>query len=153
MLKAMLCVEDITETGVNLTPSNSFTVQEFHYDYGRRRDAMGRPYGPTESAYMDFTVKVSSDESAKVFFERMKENDPYAYSILFDVYFKNMSQLSNYEDAMVARGYLVEVEEMFDKTPQADLMVGQMLIHAKLLLTNITYVGVESNLKLQIVTD
>ena len=61
MLKAMLCVEDITETGVNLTPSNSFTVQEFHYDYGRRRDAMGRPYGPTESAYMDFTVKVSSD--------------------------------------------------------------------------------------------
>lgn len=153
MLKAMLCVEDITETGVNLTPSNSFTVQEFHYDYGRRRDAMGRPYGPTESAYMDFTVRVSSDASAKVFFERMKENDPYAYSILFDVYFKNMSQMSNYEDAMVARGYLVEVEEMFDKTPQANLMVGQMLIHAKLLLTNITYVGVESNLKLQIVTD
>lgn len=149
----MLCVEDITETGVNLTPSNSFTVQEFHYDYGRRRDAMGRPYGPTESAYMDFTVRVSSDASAKVFFERMKENDPYAYSILFDVYFKNMSQMSNYEDAMVARGYLVEVEEMFDKTPQANLMVGQMLIHAKLLLTNITYVGVESNLKLQIVTD
>ena len=49
--------------------------------------------------------------------------------------------LSQYEDLLLATGYIVDVEESYENFILSDKTVNQTLIHARLLLCNITYVG------------
>jgi hypothetical protein len=152
-LKALLVVEDITEQGVNVWQDNCFTVQHFSYDCHRRRNDAGEPYGPTVPAYLDFTVKVASDNNGKVFFERMQQDETFPYSFLFNASFNSMRRLSECQDAMVVTGYIVEVEESYGEVSTEEGVEEQMLIHARLLVSNIAYLGQESILELTITKD
>ena len=152
-LKSYLVVGDMVESGVSLLSSTGFTVQEVHYDCSRKRNSRGFPYGPTQSACLYVTLKVASNESSKVFFDHMAENQPYAYSFLYDVSFSKMRQMSDFEDAMVAHGYVVDVEETYESSPNTNGAADQMLLRVKLLLTNITYIGRDSNVTMQITID
>ena len=152
-LKALLVTEDITEQGINVLQDNGFTVQHFRYECRRNRNAAGHPYGPTLPAYLDFTVRVSSGEAGKVFFERLRANETFPYSFLFNANFNGMRRLSECQDAMVATGYIIDLEESYDKDPGDDGSAEQMLIHARLLLSNLAYLGRENVLKLTITND
>ena len=152
-LKALLVTEDITEQGVNVWQNNSFTVQHFSYECQRKRNDAGLPFGATLPAYLDFTVRIASGESGKVFVERMKLNGTFPYSFLFNASFNGLRQLSEYQDAMVARGYVVDLEESYDKAPGADGSTEQMLLHARLLLSKLSYLGRERVLDLTITND
>ena len=152
-LKALLVVDDITEQGVSVMQENCFTVQHFSYACSRRRNQAGVPYGPTVPSYLDFTVKVTSDNNGKVFMDRMRQNKTFPYSFLFNARFNDMRYLSEYEDAMVATGYIVDVEESYDNTPREKGSSDQILIRARLLLSNITYLGYERELELMITKD
>lgn len=152
-LKAMLVVEDISEQGVNVMQGNCFTVQHFSYACSRRRNDAGTPYGPTLPAYLDFTVKVASGNSGKVFFERMHQDSTFPYSFLFNADFNDVRRLSACEDAMIATGYIIDVEECYDKDIRLDANSEQMLIRARLLLSNIAYLGNERTLSLIITND
>ena len=152
-LKALLVVENIAEQGINVWQNNSFTVQHFSYECRRRRNDSGKPYGQTLPAYLDFTVRVSSGESGKVFFDRMRTNETFPYSFLFNASFNSMRRLSECEDAMVVTGYIVEVEELFESAPASDGSAEQMLIHARLLISNLAYLGQEHTLNLTITND
>ena len=152
-LKALLVTENIAEQGINVWQQNSFTVQHFSYECLRRRNESGTPYGPTLPAYLDFTVKVASDNNGKVFFERMQMNETFPYSFLFNASFNEMRRLSQCEDALVATGYIVEVEELFEGAPASDGSADQMLIRARLLISNLAYLGKERTLNLTITND
>ena len=143
-LKALLVLEDITEGGVSVWQNNCFTVQHFSYACERKRNAAGIPFGPTQPSYLYFTVRISSDESAKEFLERLASRDPYPYSFLFNASFSDKRRLAQCEDALVARAYLTDVEESFEE---------QMLIKGKLLLCNLSYLGQNDSLKLTITND
>ena len=143
-LKAMLVLDDISEDGVTVWQDNCFTVQQFTYQCERRRNQSGVPYGPTLPAFLDFTVRVASGESGKVFYSRMNSREPFPYSFLFNASFNDMRRLANCEDSMVVKGYIIDVEEVFDE---------HMLIHGKLLLCNLAYLGQERTLKLIITND
>lgn len=147
-LKALLVVEDITEQGVNVWQDNCFTVQHFHYECRRRRDERGVPYGPTQTSFLDFSVRVSSNESGKAFFERMKVDEPFPYSFLFNALFDSQRHLSEFEDALVVRGYIVDAEESFGENAGE-----QMLVHARLLICNLAYLSRESVLNLTLTND
>ena len=146
-------VEDISEQGVNVMQSNCFTVQHFSYACSRRRNDAGAPYGPTLPAYLDFTVKVASGDSGKIFFERMYQKGTFPYSFLFNADFNDMRRLATCEDAMIVTGYIIDVEECYDKDFRQDGSSEQMLIRARLLLSNIAYLGNERVLKLTITND
>lgn len=152
-LKAMLVAENIAEKGVNVMQSNCFTVQHFSYVCRRSRNDSGLPYGPTNTSYMDFTVRVASEDSGKMFFEHMKANETFSYSFLFNASFNGLRRLSECQDALVASGYIIDLEEMYDKTPLESGMAEQMLIKVRLLLSNIAYLGKERVLDLKITND
>jgi hypothetical protein len=152
-LKAILVTEDITEPGVNVWQDNCFIVQHFHYECRRKRNVAGEPYGDTVPSYLFFTVKVVSEGNSKVFFERMRGHDTFRYSFLFNASFNSMRGLSEYQDALVASGYLVDLEELYESAPDGSGVSDQMLIRAKLLLSNLAYVGQESILRLMITND
>lgn len=152
-LKAMLVVEDITEQGIQVRQGNCFTVQHFSYECRRRRNDAGTPYGPTLPAYLDFTVKVAYGDSGKVFFDRMQRTETFPYSFLFNASFNGMRRLSECEDAMVATGYIVDLEEFYESAPTSDGSAEQMLIRARLLISNLAYLGRERTLDLTITND
>lgn len=152
-VKMLLVLEDIAEQGLDVRQNNSFTVQHFSYTCCRRRNDSGIPYGPTLPAYLDFTVKVVSDNNGKVFLERMQTNETFPYSFLFNASFNEVRRLSEFEDAMVASGYIVDVEEEYESTPAADGTTEQMLFHIKLLISNLAYLGRDRTLDLTITKD
>ena len=152
-LKAMLVVEDITEQGVNVWQDNCFTVQHFSYDCHRLRNDKGTPYGSTLPSFLDFTVKVASNNNGKVFFERIQQDKTFPYSFLFNASFNNMRRLSECQDAMVVKGYIVGVEEAFGLASAEDGAQEQMLIRARLLISRIVYVGRDNSLDLIITND
>lgn len=152
-LKAVLVVEDIMEQGISVWQGNCFTVQHFSYSCSRRRNNAGAPYGTTLPSYLDFTVKVASDNNGKVFVDRMRLDETFPYSFLFNARFNEKSRLSEFEDAMVATGYVVDVEECYDTEQNAEQSAEQMLIRVRLLLSNIAYLGEERTLRLMITKD
>lgn len=152
-LNALLVTDDISEQGVNVWKDNCFTVQHFGYQCSRKRTETGHPYGPTVPSYLDFTVKVEDKADGKVFYERMKSYKPFPYSFLFNANFDTRrGGLSSCEDALVAFGYIVEVEEIYS-APRAGGQGEQALLRGRLLLSRINYPGRERTLTLSITHD
>ena len=143
-LKAILVLDNISESGVSVWQNNCFTVQQFSYSCERRRNASGVPYGPTQTSFLSFTVRLPGPDSAKVMLERMKSRETYPFSFLFNATFSEDNSLAECEDAMVATGYLVEAEQAY---------VGQMLFRGMILLSDISYLGKEKTLELNITND
>ena len=152
-LKAVLVLEDITEGGVSMLKNNCFTVQHFFYRVERARDAAGVPFGNNLPSYLDFTVRVASGDSGKAFFERMVSPGNHPYTFLFNATFNSAQKLSQWEDALVATGYMIEAEEVYDKESAGQGSQEQMLIRSRLLLSNLLYTGEDNDLKLNITND
>lgn len=152
-LKAMLVLEDISEQDVNILQNNGFTVQHFSYELNRNRNPQGVPYGETGSSFLNFTVKVASKDSAKVFFERMFITETFPYSFLFNASFNGVHRLSDCEDAMVATGYVVDVEEIYESFAPGNQDARQMLVHVKLLVSKLAYLGQDKVLKVTVTND
>lgn len=152
-LKAMLVMEDIMEQGVSVWQGNCFTVQHFSYELHRGRDGHGLPFGATLPSFMEFSVKVSSDSSGKLFFKRMHQDQTFPFSFIFNAVFNAQGRLTDCDDSMVASGYLIDVEEIYGEESHSDGTDEQMLIKARLLLSNIAYAGRDKTLNLIITND
>ncbi|MBO4341067.1 MAG: hypothetical protein J5835_06535 [Bacteroidales bacterium] len=138
-LKAIL-VEKNIQGQTTINESECLTVQHFSYTCRRRRNDAGLPYGSTLPSYLDFTIKVTSNNNGKGLLNHMSKNEPFQYSFIFNATFTD-NVLSKYEDLLLATGYIVDVEETYENFVLTDKTVNQTLIHARLLLCNITYVG------------
>lgn len=144
---ALLVMDDVITRDVNITEANSFTVLHFGYGCEKRRSSAGNPFGPDMPAYLNFTIKVASDATAKSLLERMQQAETFPYSFIF-------STSSGQQAVTVANAYIVELEELYDNAPKADGEEEQMLIHAKLLLSNIVFAGTDGKeVKLTITND
>ena len=73
----------------------------------------------------------------------MQSNELFDHTFIFNATFDENDRLKSYGDAMVVRGYVVDVKEDYDATVTKDGFVQQILIHVTLLLSSITYVGKE----------
>lgn len=56
-----------------------------------------------------------------------------------------MQRLKDYEDGVVAKGYVVGVEEVYQTDSNASGEFRQMLLNVKLLVSSVTYLGYEDN--------
>lgn len=56
-----------------------------------------------------------------------------------------MQRLKDYEDGVVAKGYVVGVEEVYQTDSNASGEFRQMLLNVKLLASSVTYLGYEDN--------
>ena len=145
-LAALLVMGDVLAEGAKLSDFKSYTVLQYDYKCGRRRSVAGNPFGPEMSSYLNFTIKAASDGTGKEFLERMQQAETFPYSFLFNVGNANKA-------VVVAFGYIVDVEEIFNSAPDGS-EDEQMLIKCRVLLSNIVFAGNEKKkLKLTITND
>ena len=138
-LKAILFTNNLAEVSGSVVQSQCFTVQDYHYHCYRERDEQGNPYGGILSDYLDFTVMVSDLEACKFFYQCMELNENTPMSFIFNANFGPTGRLTNYEDGMITYGYVVNVDEgcMNDDNSGEE----QVLIHVKMLLSNVFFLG------------
>ena len=138
-LKAILFTNNLAEVSGSVVQSQCFTVQDYHYHCYRERDEQGNPYGGILSDYLDFTVVVSDLDACKFFYQCMDLSENTPMSFIFNANFSPSGRLINYEDGMITYGYVVNVDEgcMNDDTSGEE----QVLIHVKMLLSNVCFLG------------
>lgn len=147
-IKALLIAEDITETS-RVAQHKCLTLQHFDYKCQRPRNEAGEPYGATVSVTLNCTLRSTDD--IRVFYDRLKSNAVFSYTCVFNAVFDAQKNLSDYEDAMIVTGYVIDVEEEFDSASGEKGDNEQMLVHVKILLSSITYVGRNNNKTLSII--
>ncbi len=150
LLRAMLVAEDVTMVMNSITKDKCFVVQHFSYNSQRERVASRMMTSMEDSSYIDFVIRIASANAGKTFYQHMTQNEPFAYSFLFNASFNGSGRLTDYDDAMMVKGFIVDMEEEICSSSQDNLPDMQVLIKVKLLLTSITYIGNEQNLKLTI---
>lgn len=141
-VKALFITDDTSQM-IKVPQSKCLTLQHYHYKCQRNRDEMGYPYGSTLSVLLDCTFRNVPD--TQVLYERLRDNKPYTYTFVFNATFDVSKYLESYENAMTVNGYIVDIEEKFDTKPIVDGECEQMLVHVKLLLSNIIYKGKSSD--------
>ena len=135
-LKVVFSPEDLCEMSDDILRSNCFTVQHFHYESKRRRD---------NDSGMDITIRINEPDCGKQLLEHMQDSEQHSYALLFNATFKPTGRLDDYDDALMATGYIINIEEVFE-TAQQNGQQEQMLMHIHLLLNTITFIGKENNL-------
>lgn len=147
-IKAILIPEDFTEMA-KVSQDKCLTLQHFDYKCQRCRNEEGIPYGSTVSVILNCTIRTVED--LHVYYDCLKKNAPQAFSFIFNATFDNYRHLWDYEDAMIATGYVVDIEEDFNSATNEAGDTEQILCNIKILLSNITYVGKSSNKTLSII--
>ena len=149
-LKALLVPEDFLENPMSVLKEQCLTVQHFDYQCEHKRNASGEVYGSTEPVILKFSIRVNSPRQARVFYNNLLSNSDHSYSFLFNATLFNRQYVTGYEDAMVVNGYVIDVEDDFTNEPTSEGSTEQMLIHVKLLVVNITYIGVNGDRYIEI---
>ena len=139
----------LTEDVYGIHMDHCFTVLHFNYECSKERDKAGFPFGNTKNTFLNFTLRLMRPEDGKLFYRQMQQNEPGSYTFLFNVKHEN-HRIKSSEDDMVVNGYVVDVEDDYTTTPMSDGSTEQMQIHVKLLVANITYVGMNGNRTLAI---
>ena len=150
-LKAILFNNNVAEVSRSVVQSQCFTVQDYHYHCYRERNEQGEPYGGILSKYLDFSVVVTDPAACKFFYRCMDTNENAPFSFLFNASFRESGRLYDFEDGMITYGHVTEVEEMCMNGDQSG--EEQLLIHVKLLVSNIIFIGNNSYHFLEITKD
>mgnify|MGYP007133705632 CR=1 FL=1 len=151
-LKAVLYPANFMEVEERVEKRLCQTIQDFSYKCQRNRSDAGVPYGNTMPTELTFTIKLGSPDEGKVFYQRMQQNELFDHTFLFNATFDEQDRLKLYEDAMIVRGYVVDVKEDYDATVTEDGVAQQILIQVTLLLSSITYMDKENNGKILEIT-
>lgn len=151
-LKAVFYPENLMEVEENLEKRLCQTIQHFSYKCQRSRNDAGIPYGNTTPTELQFTVRLETPDDSKVFYQRMQQNELFDHTFLFNATFDQRDRLKSYDDAMIVRGFVVDVREDYDATVTSNGTVQQILVQVNLLLSSITYVGKENNSKILEIT-
>ena len=149
-LKVILFPGDICETSGGISRNSCFTVLHFDYESQRFRSEKNEVnYHSEEPTVLTFTIRINTPETGKELFAQMQKLESFAYSFLFNTTFNAMNSVESYDDAMVAHGHIIDIDEVFAIGTYGG-QHEQMQMHVKLLLNTITFVGKQRNLELTI---
>lgn len=157
-LKAILYPDNLLEYGKigdnqwNAEKDKCPVIQHFSYKVERNRNDAGIPYGGTTPTELKFTIRLGQPDDSKLYYDRLMLNELFEYTFIFNATFDDNKRLKSFEDAMVTRGYVVDVKEDYDRAVTDGNLSDQILVEVTLLLSSITYVGKEeqNNRKLEI---
>ena len=143
-LKAVLYPENLQEVGNNVEKRLCQTIQHFSYKCQRSRNDAGFPYGETTPTELQFTIRLGAPDDGKVFYQQMQRNELFDHTFIFNASFDQTDRLKTYDDAMIVRGYVVDVKEDYNSAVTLQGNFVPMQIEVTLLLSSITYVGKEN---------
>lgn len=145
-LKALLYLGDIIENKT-IHQYDCFTIQDFHYTCLRHRDDAGLPCGPTQCAQIHLTIKLMSGNKTKRIYEQLISNEVFSFSFIFNATFdhSNNKKVSNYADAMMINGSVIDINEEFNTNDQDSDEMQRMLMSIDIMIQSITYIGAQNN--------
>lgn len=145
-LKVVFVAEDLCEMREAIHRSDCMTVQQFDYESKREHNALsGRTRHNEESTLLRFSIRIDTPDCGARLYAQMKEREHHAYSFLFNTTFNGTGRIADYDDAMVAKGSIIDIEEEYS-TAAREGEQEQMLMNVTLLLVSITFVGTEHNI-------
>lgn len=150
-LKAVLFPNNLAEVGSSVNQSQCFTVQDYHYHCFRERDEQGNPYGNIRSGYLEFSIVVSGLDTYKHFYKCMDQNENVPFSFIFNASFSKTGRINDFEDGLITYGYVVDIQESCDNHDNRGQE--QLLLHVKVLLSNLIFIGNEQIHLLEITKD
>ena len=149
-LKVILYPGDITEINAGISRNSCFTVQHFNYESKRfRSEDNNTNFYAEEPTVLEFTIRINTPETGKELYNQIQKHESFGYSFLFNATFSVTNTVESYEDAMVARGHIIDIEEVFASDTH-NKQQEQMLMNVKLLLNTITFIGKQRNQELTI---
>ncbi len=148
LYNAMLVAEDVNEVGASITRDKCYVVQHYSYSSERRRHDVQMIESMEMSSYIDFVIRIANANAGKQFYQQMRVNEAFTYSFLFNATFNGSGRMLGYEDGMIVKGYIVDIEEDISASNQEEGKDTQVLMKVKLLLNSITYIGNEKSLVL-----
>lgn len=151
-LKAVLYPDSILEHGRNIEKRVCHTIQHFAYQCRRSRNDAGFPYGGTTPTEMQFTIRLGHPDDGKVFYQRMQSNVLFDHTFIFNITYGPFDRMESFEDAMVVKGYVVDVKEDYDTAVLEDGTMNQIRMEVTLLVSSITYLGKDDNSKILEIT-
>ena len=152
-MSVIVVTDDITESGITIWKDNCYTLQHLSYKCSRDRNALGVPYGPNLPSILEFSVKMESSQAGKAFYQRMQTRESCPFSFLYSASFTARGSFSKCENSMVARGYIVNLEE-FHETALVEKEVQElMILNVTIRLSSLIYSGEKRNLTLTITND
>lgn len=149
-LKAIMVPDDITAGEVSLPREQCYVVQHFDYKCERARNENSDPFGSTLSVILSTSIKMTSVDAGKVFFERLKQNSHFPFSFMFNATFDSDKKLNDYGGGMVVYGYVVDVDESHNYIQSQSGKEQQLIIRFNVLVSSITYLGNDGNKSLNI---
>lgn len=152
-IKALAFYGDLTSANAKLHRDEAVTLQNYYYRCVRSRNALGFPYGNPHSMQVEFTVRNFSVSWEKNLLEIMKSNETHSFSFIFNGVFNESRRLEDFDDALILRGFVVDMEHIYDNYQEENSTMGQRLMKIKLLLSNIVYKGEYADRKLEITNE
>ncbi len=137
-LKVVLFVGDFIEHK-QIIRTSCYTVQSYDYDFYRNRTDLGIPFGQTIKPFVKISIKTLPKSISKMFYERLKLNDVFSFSLIFNAKYDDNKQLSNYDEAMIVSGYVVSVSENF-KSRESKESSDRMLMDITIMVRTIKFV-------------
>ena len=150
-LKTVLYPENFFEMPGNVLETNSLNVIDYKYRCYRERDNFNNPYGSFLTENLTFTVKASSLNDCKPFYQLMDENRSHPFSIIFDPTFNAYQRMTNFKDGIVVDGYVVDVLESCENNDATG--DEQLEVKIVLSLNKISYLGMENLHELNITNE
>lgn len=141
-LKTILYPGNFFEMPDNVLETNSLKVIDYKFRCYRERDEFNNPYGSFMTEDVIFTVKASSLNDCKPFYQFMDEHNSHPFSIIFDPKFNAYQRMTNYKDGIVVNGYVVDVLESCENSD----VTGDEQLEIKIILSlnKISYLGMEN---------
>lgn len=111
--------------------TNGMVVQQFAYTCSMQRDQVGTICGQPENVVLDFTVCVMQKQQ-NLFYEKLQDNGTDRYCFVFNAMFED-DNLKGFDNAILAEGYIVGVEERGTNDNE------QAMMRVQLLASELTY--------------
>ena len=140
-LKAVAVIADMSEPGITITRDQCMSVEHFDYHCERKRDTVGRTYNASEPVMLRFSVRINAAGSAHPLYQQLTGTEPCMLSFIFNATFSDTKRLTEYFEAMVAEGFVVEVKEDLCRAASSEPCEQQMILSACMLVRAINYIG------------
>ena len=82
----------------------------------------------------------------------MQSNELFDHTFIFNITYGQFDRMDSFEDAMIVKGYVVDVKEDYDTAVLEDGTMNQIRMEVNLLVSSITYLGKEDNSKVLEIT-
>ena len=129
-----------------ITKEKCIAVQHYDYTFQRNRNAYGEPYGRISGGLLTLTIRVGSRDSLRLFYQQLKQHYSATYSLLVYATYDAQGYLAERSGALMVEGYIVDIQELFDRD-QANESGEQMSLVCEILLTSVTCEGIHHPLR------